>query len=175
MSNLQSAIQLLYEDISLREELTDDEAKVLLQWAEGKVVELDDATPDEETFDKQFKQLRRMMKRMNKFIGYRTSSGVEEQQKLVEKFLDSAVDLGIKVDQSQIQPFLVAQQQQSNAAVLQSMLGMLQTEYQNDDGTSETQHNRDNSQREDTKPNSNLLGSLGGALGTSLGGDDNNE
>lgn len=128
MSKLENAVQRLYEDISLREELTDNEAEVLLKWAEGKVVQLDDEIADEETFDEQFKQLRRMMKRMNKFIGNRGDDDLEKQQQMVLKFLDSAAELGIKVNQAQIQAFLAAQQNQSNDDVLRSMLGMLEAD-----------------------------------------------
>ena len=132
MSKLDSAVQYLYEDISLREELTDDEAEVLLKWAEDKVTQLDNEIDDEEAFDEQFKQLRRMMKRMNKFIGKRSTSDLQEQQKLAAKFLDSAAELGITVTQAKIQQFLGAQQAQSNDGVLHSMLDMLKDEQETD-------------------------------------------
>lgn len=125
MGKAERAMERLYGDISLREDLTDDEAKPLFKWAEQKVMELDSTTEDEEVFDEKFKQLRRMMKRMNHFIGYRASEAPEEQRETLHKMMESASEIGIRIDETQMESFFSAQSSLSNDEALQSMLGML--------------------------------------------------
>ena len=51
MSRAEDALMRLYESASLRDELTDEEAKQLLKWAEDEVVRLDESGADDDAFE----------------------------------------------------------------------------------------------------------------------------
>lgn len=59
----------LYESASLREDLNDDEATVLLKWGEDQVRRL--ATQYEADFEQQCRFLRQLIKNINRFVGQR--------------------------------------------------------------------------------------------------------
>ncbi|MEL6149656.1 MAG: hypothetical protein AAFR56_08520, partial [Chloroflexota bacterium] len=125
MADAERAIERIYEDESLTDEMMDDEAKVLLRWSEDTVVELDSDAPDDDTFDARFKQMRKLMKRINKFIGQRSSVSDEEAQEMVEKFRSTAADMGHEISEERVQQFMVAQKTLSNTEAVKAMLALL--------------------------------------------------
>jgi len=62
-------IERLYESAALRDDLNDEEARVLIEWGKQKIESAAHA-PDEE-FEAQCRSLRQLMKRINRFVGQR--------------------------------------------------------------------------------------------------------
>ena len=69
MSRAQDALQRLYENADLRDELTDEEADTLLKWAEAELTRIDAASADDASFEAQADTLMSLLKRMNRFAG----------------------------------------------------------------------------------------------------------
>ncbi len=69
MSRVDDALQRIYDDSSIRDELTDEEAGNLLQWAEGEIRRLDSAHADDSAFTRHIDTLMDLLKSMNRFAG----------------------------------------------------------------------------------------------------------
>lgn len=67
--DIQNAQQELYEVASIRDDLDDDEAAVLLKWGEGQIARIAQETP--ENFAQRVRFLRTLMQRINRFVGQR--------------------------------------------------------------------------------------------------------
>lgn len=100
--DIEQATIRLYEDISLTDELTDEPAKVLLQWGAGQLRALAEKHSDEEAFEADFKQLRRLMKSINRFTGRRREMTVDEQREYARRIFDTAYELGYYAPYSQV-------------------------------------------------------------------------
>ena len=83
--NMETIVTQLYEDISLTDELTDETAKRLLIWGRRQLETLAATTSDQETFDDKFKQLRRVIKSINRFTARRQEMTYEEQAEYLGK------------------------------------------------------------------------------------------
>lgn len=90
-SQLESALEYLYGDTSVRDELTDDEARTLLQWGESQITQLAGQDMDDEQFDEAFAHLRKLISRINRFTGLRSGMSPDEQQAAIQKITESAV------------------------------------------------------------------------------------
>lgn len=73
----------LYESTSLRDDLNDDEATVLLKWGETQVERIAEAFPDD--FEQKCRFLRQVLKNINRFVGQRQYNEFEGQQKYMSK------------------------------------------------------------------------------------------
>lgn len=69
MSRAERATIRLYEDPSLRADLTDDEANALLKWAEAEIARLDAAAPDDAAFNAGIDTLLHLTKSINRAAG----------------------------------------------------------------------------------------------------------
>lgn len=67
--DIQNAQQELYEVASIRDDLDDDEASVLLKWGEQQIARIAQETP--ENFAQRVRFLRTLMQRINRFVGQR--------------------------------------------------------------------------------------------------------
>ncbi|MGB1287244.1 MAG: hypothetical protein ACPG7F_11965 [Aggregatilineales bacterium] len=88
-AQIEAEQQRLYESGALRDDLNDDEAKVLLQWGEEQVVRLSEQVSDDD-FEKQCRFLRQLIKSINRFVGQREFNerdGQLEYLGKVEKWL----------------------------------------------------------------------------------------
>jgi hypothetical protein len=92
--DLQTATSRLYEDISLREELGDDSAEVVLNWGEKQLPRIVESSPDEATFDEQFHTLRRVMKIINRMVSGRADGDMEKQNKRLSALMERAAEAG---------------------------------------------------------------------------------
>lgn len=121
--DLETATSRLYEDASLTEDLIDEEAVKLLQWAETQLPDLVAKYPDETEFDEAFKALRTMVKGMNRFVGQRASMDDTEKQERLGKISAAAVALGFN-PAATIGTAQVArrEREQSNMDVLDDLL-----------------------------------------------------
>lgn len=84
------AIEQLYADASARDELTDDEAKVLLKWGEEQIHKLAAQNLDDTQFDEAFAHLGKLLTRVNRFTARRVDQVPEEQQESVSRIAASA-------------------------------------------------------------------------------------
>jgi hypothetical protein len=92
------ARQQLYEDVGTRDELSDDEAEVLLRWGETQIRKLADANMDDAQFDAAFAHLTRLMTRMNRFAARRAEQAPDEQNESLNRIVESAAGVGLTVD-----------------------------------------------------------------------------
>lgn len=90
-----AAIQQLYEDPSLTEELTDDDAKVVLDWAQEQVKQLASKFTDETAFDDAMKSLLRVVKNANRVVGQRDFADPTEQEERIDKMTSAAMGMGV--------------------------------------------------------------------------------
>ena len=93
-ARVENAIQQLYEDPGLREDLSDDEVPTMLQWAEREVAKLDANSPDDAAFETGFEALRKLLMSINRYIGRRSYSSPEEQQAEMDRIAERAGTLG---------------------------------------------------------------------------------
>ena len=124
-ARMESAIQQLYEDPGLRDELTDDLATPMLTWAEGEVTRLDSRSPDDSAFQTEFERLRDLLTAVNRFIGRRAFALPEDQQVALEKIAEHAGTLGYAMPPERLAAFMQTQATMDNAAALSSLLGLI--------------------------------------------------
>ena len=91
------AVERLYDDMALTEDLPDDEARVLLRWAEQQIGRLARRAIDEEGFDESFRQLRRLMKRVGRFAARRQGMTPDEQLDVLGRIAEPAQALGFSL------------------------------------------------------------------------------
>jgi hypothetical protein len=80
----------------VRDELTDEEAQSLLQWAEEQVTRLAAQNLDDEAFDTALSHLKRLMRGMNRFSARLADLTLEDQQALLAKMQASASAVGLE-------------------------------------------------------------------------------
>lgn len=124
MSYAERAIERLYENEGLTNELTDNEAKPLLRWAESEIVRLDEAGLDEETFEAQFKLVRRVMKRINRFVARRADDTPDDNANALQRLADNLRELGHTVHTATLQATIAEQAALDNAAVVRRLLAL---------------------------------------------------
>jgi hypothetical protein len=103
MSRADDALQALYEDASLRDELGDEEANTLLKWAAGELAKLGDA--DESVFEEKTRELRRLLRGMNRFVGRRAEITAQADDTALLKLSEHANALGYALSPDQLAEF----------------------------------------------------------------------
>jgi hypothetical protein len=98
----QRAIQQLYEDTSARDELSDDEANVLLQWGEAQIRELGARNLDDTAFDEAISHLNGVLKNINRYTGQRAYKTPEELTALLTELATHAQAMGVDVQAAQL-------------------------------------------------------------------------
>ncbi len=84
------ALELLYGEASARDELTDDEAQVLLKWGEEQIAGLAAQSLDDDQFDEAVAQMLKLLSRINRFTARRADLSPEEQQEFMSRISASA-------------------------------------------------------------------------------------
>lgn len=120
----QRAIEQLYSDTSARDELTDDEATVLLAWGEAQVKELAARNLEDAAFDEAFGHLRGMMKNINRYTGGRSYKSVDELNAMLGELAADAQALGVNVVAAQL-AVPQAQAADDNIALIQTLTAMV--------------------------------------------------
>lgn len=82
----------LYESASLRDDLNDAEAEVLLKWGEGAVYRMATLFPAE--FEQKCRFLRQLIKNINRFVGQREFNELDGQRQYLSKVLMYLPQLG---------------------------------------------------------------------------------
>ncbi|MEO8611778.1 MAG: hypothetical protein ABI690_28020 [Chloroflexota bacterium] len=98
----QRAIEQLYEDTSARDELSDDEANVLLQWGEAQIHELGARNLDDNAFDEAISHLNGVLKNINRYTGQRAYKTPEELTALLNELATQAQAMGVDVQVAQL-------------------------------------------------------------------------
>lgn len=88
--HIQAEQQRLYEISSLTDEMDDDNAKVLLEWASAQIIEL---AGDGSQLEIRAKQLRRLVGEINLFMGDVENKSSEQIQQELEQVYRVANDL----------------------------------------------------------------------------------
>lgn len=127
MPDLENAVTRLYEDISLTDELTDEPAKVLLEWGEGRVRLMVNTMTDEDAFEERFKQLRQLMKSINRFTGRRHEMPPEEQADYVRKIMERAQELGYQSPYGRVGEYLERQKSLENGENIHLLTQLIET------------------------------------------------
>ncbi len=128
MAWIERAMERMYGDINLTDELVDEEAEVLLKWGEAEHTKLEIQAMDEEAREEKAASVRKVMKRVNGFIGKRSSNDPEKAQKALGKLVDALHDLGYDVAAVRVQGALDEAGAADNMSALQAVLGLLQPE-----------------------------------------------
>jgi hypothetical protein len=124
MSQAERAKQELYGEAGVRDELTDDEADVLLKWAETQIDSLAAQGMDDQSFDQSFKHLRHIVTNINRYTGKRTYASPEELQGFLDQMVVEAQALGANVTAEQLAA-PSAQAADDNIALIQSLTAMV--------------------------------------------------
>ncbi|MBZ0290280.1 MAG: hypothetical protein K8I30_21830 [Anaerolineae bacterium] len=120
------AIQQLYEDTSARDELSDDEANVLLQWGETQIRDLGARDMDDTAFDEAFAHLRGVMKNINRYTGQRAYKTPEELTALLNELATEAQAMGVEVQAAQLTvPEAQGVGSGDNIAVIQALTALV--------------------------------------------------
>ncbi|GAB5491654.1 MAG: hypothetical protein Phog2KO_18690 [Phototrophicaceae bacterium] len=82
-TEIASEKERLYESTSLRDDLNDNEATILLEWGESQVDRLARDFPDE--FEEKTRFLRQLLKNINRFVGQREFNDDAGQAKYMKK------------------------------------------------------------------------------------------
>lgn len=122
------AIQSLYEDMGVRDELSDGEAAVLLAWGEAQVMRLAETLSSAE-FEVAFDSLRGLLRRMNRLAARRGFATTEDLAPAVQRVADYAHQLGFALDVTTLNNFLNQPVSQSAAGgaydSLNALIGLL--------------------------------------------------
>lgn len=94
--NIENAIMNLYDDSSLTDELTDQPAKALLQWAEAQIPALAAQFPEEDPFEGAMKSLRGLLKGINRLVGQRDTLLPDERTAALKALMERAQALGFQ-------------------------------------------------------------------------------
>lgn len=98
MADLEQALRALYEDPALREDMTDDEASVLLEWATGQLPTLAANAPDDAAFEEQAQAFKTLLTAINRYIGLSSYAPPDETQAALNEALSAAPAAGLSLD-----------------------------------------------------------------------------
>lgn len=125
--NLQMALEQMMEDESLTDELSSEAAMALLDWGRLKLRQQADSAPDPMTFQARFKQLRFLLRSINRFTGGRYDMDLDEQREGVRKILDSARLLGYHAPYGLVARYLDRQESLDEDGNVRTLLALLDT------------------------------------------------
>ncbi|GEM_PF-3154312 len=91
--DVQQAIERLYEDESLTSALDDAAAEPLMKWAERQLERLTQSAPDEPRFEQDFAALRKLIKRIGRYIDRRREWSEAEQADELDVIKDEAASI----------------------------------------------------------------------------------
>lgn len=121
------AVQRLYEDEAMRGDLTDDEANHLLGWGEAQMMDIAGRDLDDETFEAQCVNLRRMIAQINAFIGKREGLPFQTQHFMLAEIATLAQSLGYGTAQAEIEAYLHQQATLPSLEALQNLTALIKT------------------------------------------------
>lgn len=103
---IQRAVESIYENESLTEELDDDAAEFLLQWGEQQVRRRGEEIFEEARFEQTLHYLRRLMENLNYFIGQRENLDDEEAREIMGEIIQNAQILEFSLSPQALEAYL---------------------------------------------------------------------
>lgn len=122
---IQRAVESIYENESLTEELDDDAAEALLQWGEQQVRRLGEQMFDEAAFEQSVFFVRRLMSNMNYFVGQRENMDDEEARQMMAEIIHTAQTLSYPLSTEAIDIHLATEPQGELYDQLQELLTLI--------------------------------------------------
>lgn len=98
----QAAVERLYENTNVRDELTDDEADALLAWAEAELSRLDRADLDDDAYAAQVDTLLGLLKQVNRYAGRQGQAAAQGVDAAPAKIAELAGALGHSAEPQQV-------------------------------------------------------------------------
>jgi hypothetical protein len=123
VAGLERALEALYEDANLRDELRDPEAQQLLTWAETRLTALADGASDD-AFDEQADTLRGLLKAINRFVGRRAELDAETRRARLATMVEQAKALGAAPTDEHVNSLLQSLDTLDDAAALQAVTAL---------------------------------------------------
>ena len=93
---IQSLIQQLYESENLTDALTDEGANILLDWGERQLKALDVRIDEQGDLESAFRQLRRVMRSVNRLIELKASLSDEQLVQRALTMVEFAMELAVE-------------------------------------------------------------------------------
>jgi len=90
---LQLALEQLYERVNLTDNLTDNDARILLSWGETQLKKLAAANLEQEQFEESANLVQRVMRAVNRLVGQRADIDNEKMRKSMLRLLTQAISL----------------------------------------------------------------------------------
>jgi hypothetical protein len=120
-----SALERMYEDTNVRDEIVDDDARILLQWGEAQVKRLAQQEMADEAFEDAYHKLTKVMARINRFAGMRQDADDEKKTELLEKFVSTATESGYPVSAENVAAFAKENATMDNASAIRAMTALI--------------------------------------------------
>lgn len=92
----QPLIQQLYENENLTDALTDEGARILLDWGERQLKAMDARIDEQVDLESGFRQLQRVMQSVNRLIELKTSLTDEQLVQRTLTLVERAMDLAVE-------------------------------------------------------------------------------
>ncbi len=126
MSNAQAerAINQIFDSDTVRSELRDEEASLLLTWGEARAVDLADHDLPESQFDDLVEKLRLLLVAINQCVGKRKTMP-SQHQNLMADISNAAEAAGYRLTPSEQATFLQHQVSLTNDEAIGELLGLL--------------------------------------------------
>lgn len=124
--SLEEAVTRLYENESLTDELDDQPAALLLQWAESQVSQLVTQYRDDDAFEEAFKALRLLVRSMTRYVARRADTPSDEQAAYVQKrIIERAQSMGFTTQAAELHSTGAWVQAQSTADPLDAVQAVI--------------------------------------------------
>ncbi|NWF69206.1 MAG: hypothetical protein HXY40_08970 [Chloroflexi bacterium] len=121
-----SALERLYEDTSVRDELMDADATVLLEWGAARVNLLAQQNLDDSHFEAAYLKLTRVMARVNRFVGKRHAADQTQQYELLQRLQAVAVESGYSCPQERLAAFAQQHSALDDSAAIRALTAVLE-------------------------------------------------
>jgi hypothetical protein len=122
-----SALERMYEDTNVRDEIVDTDAKILLQWGETQVNRLAQKEMEDSVFEDAYYKLTKVMGRINRFVGMRQDADDAQKAELLEKLVATAADAGYPISAEAVATFAQENAAMDNAAAIRALTAMIDT------------------------------------------------
>ncbi len=124
-SQAASALERMYEDTTVRDELIDQDATILLQWGEAQIKRLAQQEMDNGLFEDAYAKLTRIMARINRFVGKRHEADETKLADLLNRFAEVAAEAGYPVPPDKLAMFAKEHAALDDAAAIRAMTALL--------------------------------------------------
>jgi hypothetical protein len=115
----------MYENEGLLGELVDSDAQMLLKWGEQQIEALAARNLDDTAFEEAVSQLRKLLTRINRYVGRHAYLTPDEQHEWMTKIVESASVLGYNIQVEQMSAQFTQQAAPDTSTLLTGLLQMI--------------------------------------------------